>query len=88
MGSQPYLAIRAINVYVRDQERSVRFFVDQLGFRVAYDVQVQAGERWVAVTPPDGTAVLSLIAPKKDTPQHKLIGRSTQVVVFTDDVPA
>jgi len=88
MGSQPYLAIRAINVYVRDQERSVRFFVDQLGFRVAYDVQVQAGERWVAVTPADGTAVLSLIAPKKDTPQHKLIGRSTQAVFFTDDVPA
>jgi len=88
MGSQPYLAIRAINVYVRDQERSVRFFVDQLGFRVAYDAEVQSGVRWVAVTPPDGAAVLSLIAPKKDTPEHKLIGRATQVVLFTDDVPA
>ena len=88
MGSQPYLAIRAVNVYVRDQERSVRFFVDKLGFQVAYDVQVQAGERWVAVTPADGTAVLSLIAPRKDTLQHKLIGRATQVVLFTDDVPA
>jgi len=88
MGSQPYLAIRAINVFVRDQERSVRFFVDQLGFRVAYDAHVQLGERWVAVMPPDGSAVLSLIAPKQDTPQYKLIGRSTQVVLFTDDVPA
>ncbi|MGA3025873.1 MAG: SpoIIE family protein phosphatase [Bryobacteraceae bacterium] len=84
----PYLAIRAINVFVRDQERSVRFFVDQLGFRLAYDVRIQSGVRWVAVTPPDGTTVLSLIAPKPGTVQYKLIGRATQVVFFTDDVPA
>jgi serine phosphatase RsbU (regulator of sigma subunit) len=44
--------------------------------------------RWVAVTPPDGTTVLSLIAPKPGTVQYKLIGRATQVVFFTDDVPA
>jgi len=83
-----YLAIRAVNVYVRDQERSVRFFVDQLGFRLAYDVQVQSGVRWVAVAPPDGNTVLSLIAPQPATFEYKLIGRATQVVIFTDDVPA
>jgi serine phosphatase RsbU (regulator of sigma subunit) len=84
----PYLAIRAVNVFVRDQERSVRFFVDQLEFRLAYDVRVQSGVRWVAVMPADGTTVLSLIAPKRGTLQYKLIGRATQVVLFTDDVPA
>ena len=84
----PYLAIRAVNVFVRDQERSVRFFLDQLGFALAYDVHVQSGVRWVAVTPPDGTTVLSLIAPKPGTFEFKLIGRATQVVFFTDDVPA
>ena len=84
----PYLAIRAVNVYVRDQERSKNFFIDQLGFRVAYDAQVQSGVRLLAVTPPDGATVLSLMAPKTGTPAHKLIGRATQIVFFTDDVPA
>ena len=83
-----YLAIRAVNVYVRDQERSKRFFIDQLGFSLAYDAQVQSGLRWLAVTPPDGTTVLALIAPKPGTLAHKLIGRATQIVFFTDDVPA
>jgi serine phosphatase RsbU (regulator of sigma subunit)/catechol 2,3-dioxygenase-like lactoylglutathione lyase family enzyme len=84
----PYLAIRAVNVYVRDQERSKRFFIDQLGFSLAYDAQVQSGLRWLAVTPPDGTTVLALMAPKPGTLAHKLIGRATQIVFFTDDVPA
>jgi len=86
--SNPYLAIRAVNIYVRDQERSLRFFVDQLGFSIAYDARVQSGMRWVAVAPPDGSTVLSLIAPRPASFEHKLIGRVTQVVFFTDDVPA
>jgi serine phosphatase RsbU (regulator of sigma subunit) len=75
-------------VFVRDQDRSLRFFVDQLGFNVAYDTRVQSGERWVGVAPPDGAAILSLVAPKPDSEQYKLIGRSTQVVFVTEDVTA
>ena len=45
-------------------------------------------DRWVAVAPPDGSAVLSLVAPKPDSKQYGLIGRSTQVVFITDDVVA
>ena len=84
----PYLAIRAINIFVRDQDRSLRFFVDQLGFQLAYDARVQSGLRWVAVAPPDGSTMLSLVAPKPGTVEYKLIGRATQIVFFTDDVPA
>ncbi len=84
----PYLRIHAVNVYVRDQDRSLRFYVDQLGFDLAFDARLQSGERWVAVSPPDGTAVLALIAPDPDSPQYKLIGRATQVVFVTEDVTA
>ena len=42
----------------------------------------------MAVAPPDGTAVLSLVAPPAKSPEHKLIGRATQVVFVTEDVPA
>src|SRR5258708_724653 len=52
----PHLRIHGINIYVRDQERSLRFYLDQLGFQLAFDVHLQSGQRWVAVTPPDGSA--------------------------------
>lgn len=85
---EQYLRIHCINIFVRDQERSLRFYRDQLGFEVAFDVRVQSGERWVAVAPPDGTAILSLVAPKPESQEYKLIGRSTQVVFITEDVAA
>jgi serine phosphatase RsbU (regulator of sigma subunit)/catechol 2,3-dioxygenase-like lactoylglutathione lyase family enzyme len=84
----PHLRIHAVRVFVRDQERSLRFYLDQLGFDLAFDSRLQSGQRWVAVAPPDGTAVLSLIEPHPRSEEYKLIGRPTQVVFVTDDVAA
>lgn len=81
-----YLGLHSVRVYVRDQERSLRFYRDQLGFNVAFDARLQSGERWLAVAPPDGTTLLALVAPRPDSPEYKLIGRSTHVVFITDDV--
>jgi serine phosphatase RsbU (regulator of sigma subunit) len=66
----------------------LRFYVDQLGFDVTFDASLPSGQRWVAVSPPDGGTVLALIAPKPGTPEYKLIGRATQVVFVTEDVAA
>ncbi len=84
----PYIRIYAVNIFVRDQERSLRFYLDQLGFQLAFDTRMQSGQRWVAVTPPDGSTVLNLIAPHADSFEHKLIGRATQVVFVTESVAA
>lgn len=84
--TKPHLRIHAVNIFVRDQDRSLRFYVDQLGFEVAFDAQLQNGERWIAVAPPDGSALLSLVAPNPESPEYKLIGRQTGVVFVTDDV--
>lgn len=84
----PHLRIHCINVFVRDQDRSLRFFVDQLGFNVAFDTRGQTGERWVGVAPPDGSAILALIQPEPNSPQSRLIGRATNVVFVTEDVTA
>jgi serine phosphatase RsbU (regulator of sigma subunit) len=73
---------------VRDQDRSLRFYLDQLGFDLAFDASLPSGHRWVAVSPPDGSAVLTLIAPNPDSREYKLIGRPTQVVFVTEDVAA
>jgi serine phosphatase RsbU (regulator of sigma subunit)/catechol 2,3-dioxygenase-like lactoylglutathione lyase family enzyme len=85
---EPYLGIHAVNVYVRNQERSLRFYVDTLGFQIAYDGHVESGRRLLAVTPPGGTTVLALVQPDPGSPQYDLIGRSMHVVLVTDDVPA
>ncbi|HVN09473.1 MAG TPA: SpoIIE family protein phosphatase [Patescibacteria group bacterium] len=84
----PYLRLHAVNIFVRDQEKSLRFYRDQLGFELAFDARLQSGERWVAVSPPDGTAVLVLVAPEPGSEEYKLIGRPTPVVFVTEDVPA
>ncbi len=83
-----FLRVHAVNVFVRDQDRSLRFYVDQLGFSLAFDVRLQNGERWVGVAPPHGTAVLTLIAPDPDSDEYKLIGQPTQVVFVAEDVVA
>ena len=82
------LRIHCVKVFVRDQEQSLRFYVDQLGFRLVADTTLQSGERWLAVAPPDGETVLVLVAPKADSRQYQLIGRPTDVVLVTDDVLA
>src|SRR5262245_59675557 len=83
-----FLRMHAVNVYVRDQERSLRFFLDTLGFQVAFDARVESGQRLVAVAPPDGTTVLTLIQPPRQSLQFKLIGRATQVVFVTENLAA
>src|SRR5712691_2483260 len=83
-----FLSIHAVRIFVRDLDRSLRFYLDQLGFRLVIDTRLQSGERWVAVSPPDGTAILALVAPRPRTLEHRLIGRATQVVLITADVAA
>jgi serine phosphatase RsbU (regulator of sigma subunit)/catechol 2,3-dioxygenase-like lactoylglutathione lyase family enzyme len=81
-----FLSIHAVRIFVRDLDRSLGFYLGQLGFRLVIDTRLQSGERWVAVSPPDGTAVLSLVAPQPRSPEHRLIGRATQIVLITADV--
>ena len=82
----PFVGIHAVNVFVRNQDESVRFYVERLGFKVAFDARLQSGERWVAVAPPDGSAVLSLIVPRPESRQHDLIGRATGIVFLAENV--
>jgi serine phosphatase RsbU (regulator of sigma subunit)/catechol 2,3-dioxygenase-like lactoylglutathione lyase family enzyme len=88
MPGTPFLSLHAVNVFVRDQDASLRFYVDQLGFDLAFDLRLQSGNRWVAVAPPDGSALLTLVAPRQDSTQYQLIGQPTSVVFVTEDVIA
>jgi serine phosphatase RsbU (regulator of sigma subunit)/predicted enzyme related to lactoylglutathione lyase len=83
-----YLRILYSTVFIRDHDRSLPFFVDQLGFNVVADARLEFGNRWVAVAPPDGSAVLALIAPKRGSENYKLIGRPTQIAFIAEDINA
>jgi serine phosphatase RsbU (regulator of sigma subunit)/predicted enzyme related to lactoylglutathione lyase len=84
----PYLRVLCVNIFVRDQDRSLRFYVDQLGFALVVDENYESGGRWVAVAPPDGSTVLALVTPKRNSAEYKLIGRCRHAVLVTEDVMA
>jgi len=84
----PYLGLLCVNIFVRNLDRSLRFYLDQLGFRLVIDENYESGGRWLAVAPPDGNAVLALVTPRRNSEEYKLIGRSRHTVLVTEDVPA
>ena len=87
-GSDPDLRLFKLNVYVRDQDRSLDFYVNALGFNVVADVSFPNGTRWVAVAPPDGTGALALLQAKPGSDEESLIGRATQLALITEDIQA
>ena len=84
----PYLRLQSATVFVRDHDTSLRFYVDQLGFNVAYDVEIQPGFRWAAVAPPDGDAVLVIASPLPGTEEYGLIGHARHIAFITEDIDA
>ena len=84
----PYLRLSTVTVFVRNQDRSLKFYLEQLGFDLVQSIRSPSGERWLTVAPPDGTAMLALVAARPESEEYKLIGRATEVVFLTEDVPA
>ena len=49
--------VETVAVYVADQDRALRFYVDQLGFELRKDVTMgpdDGAPRWIEVAPPGG----------------------------------
>ncbi len=85
---EPFLRLQSISIFVRDLDRSVDFYVNQLGFQLVFDARNQRNRRWAVVSPPDGQANLTLSTPDRDSSDYKLIGRHTQIAFVTEDVTA
>ncbi|MCU1249822.1 MAG: Serine phosphatase RsbU, regulator of sigma subunit [Edaphobacter sp.] len=83
---RPYLRIFKSTVYVRDHERSLDFYVNCLGFSILADVNLTYDGRWVAIAPPDGQAIVALVAPKPGTEKYRFIGRDTQIGFISEDI--
>ncbi len=87
-GQDLYLCLHFAMIFVRDQERSLRFYLDQLGFRLVVDVVFESGGRWIEVAPPDGSASIALALAPPGSEAYKLIGRDSQIYFITEDVNA
>jgi serine phosphatase RsbU (regulator of sigma subunit) len=81
----PYLRILFVTIYVRDLDRSIRFYVEQLGFNLLFNNLVADG-RFVVVGPPDGSAMicLALMPPGSD----QALSRTAPIVFLTENVIA
>lgn len=83
----PHLSLHHITVFVRDNDRSLKFYIEQLGFTLIADVKFPGG-RWTAVAPLYGGPALAMVTPAEDSKEYKLIGQTTRIVFVTDDVHA
>ncbi|HTT20604.1 MAG TPA: SpoIIE family protein phosphatase [Candidatus Sulfotelmatobacter sp.] len=84
--TDPYLCLHFVIVHVRDHERSLRFYVDQLGFRVVVDHRFEDGQRWIEVAPTDGNAHIGLTLLRPEDDAEKLIRPESRIWFITEDV--
>src|ERR1700757_330024 len=93
---QPFLRLNFVTLWVRDQERSRRFFMEKLNFEAIVDVQTPEGGRWIVVAPPvagwstetagAGLPGIALVVPPGESPEQQRIGQNTGFSFLTEDV--
>jgi serine phosphatase RsbU (regulator of sigma subunit)/catechol 2,3-dioxygenase-like lactoylglutathione lyase family enzyme len=84
----PHLSIHHVDVYVTDQERSLAFMTEKLGFKLLIDASGASFGRFIAISPPDGGTIVGLVAPRPESAERALVGRAKWVVLVTDDINA
>lgn len=85
--TQPNVGITqlsTIGIPVRDQDRSLAFYLDKLGFEKRLDVAYGQGERWLEVAPIGAATTIALMRARDDVPA----GIDTRVRLTTDDAQA
>jgi serine phosphatase RsbU (regulator of sigma subunit)/catechol 2,3-dioxygenase-like lactoylglutathione lyase family enzyme len=93
---QPFLRLNFVTLWVRDQERSRRFFMEKLDFAAIVDMQTPEGARWIVVAPSaagwlsetvgTGLAGMALVVPPEGSAEHQRIGQNTGFSFLTEDV--
>ena len=71
-------------IWVSDQDQSIDFFVNKLGFKLQNDIVIPSGYRWVEVIPPGGETGVALAKPYHG--QEKSIGGFTNLIFSTEDI--
>jgi catechol 2,3-dioxygenase-like lactoylglutathione lyase family enzyme len=77
--------INLVMVPSNDQDRSIEFYVDALGFEKRTDVPFGGGYRWIEVYVPGGETGIALAPPRAG---ETVAGRETGISLATDDADA
>jgi predicted enzyme related to lactoylglutathione lyase len=75
--------IGTVAVPATDQERSLAFYVDVLGFEKTRDAPLGNGQRWIEVAPPGGGTTIAIPPLGESSP-----GVDTGIRLTTDDAEA
>lgn len=77
--------IATIDIYVRDQDVALDFYVNKLGFEVRADRP--AGKyRWIEVAPRGSKTTLVLCTPAFETGSEEKVGGFSEIQLETDDI--
>ena len=79
--------LNTVTVYVDDQQRSLDFYVDKLGFVKRADRDMGPAGRWIEVCPAGAATGLVLVRGDAFARQDR-VGSSADLVFDTDDVYA
>ena len=75
--------IGRVIIPVGDQDRSLEFYTEKLGFEVRADIPFGEGDRWLEVAPPGSSAAVAIMPPRPgETPNNT----QTCVAFTTDDL--
>lgn len=74
--------VATIVVPVTDQERALAFYTEVLGMSKVYDFTYPSGERWLEVSPGEGSARLCLVAASAERP----VGIETGIILSSTSV--
>jgi catechol 2,3-dioxygenase-like lactoylglutathione lyase family enzyme len=77
--------VATVVVPVADQDATVDFYVDKLGFEKRIDVPFGNGYRWVEVGPADAETTIALAPPPEGKPSGN---RETGISLYAEDIDA
>lgn len=79
--------LNTVTVYVSDQQKSLDFYVDKLGFEKRADRDMGPAGRWIEVCPAGATTGLVLARGDAFDKQDR-VGRAADLIFETEDVHA
>ena len=85
--------IASASVFVKDQQESLNFWVEKVGFEVICDLQLESNFRWVEIAPRSSDSSInlypkSLISKKDLLPMPALVFRTNDIQSTFKDLKA
>jgi len=76
--------VRTVAIPATDQDKTLAFFVDQLGFEPRMDAEIAKGFRWIEVAPPGSAVSIAIVTASPSLPT----GVDTGIRFVTTDADA